>query len=185
MLALGAAKLWWAIKHSTKRISSIAAALYAAFSVLLFVGTVWIMHVGLYPTVSYYANFIRYSTGKLSQEEYYQTFNYLMKENYQIASLIRSEQPDKIFIWGTNPMLYALSDTRPVGKFTVSFHIEDLKVFDETIAQVRAEKPLYIVVMKDQQTELPGLQSLLNKQYMPVETTEHMIVWRKLNNKRV
>lgn len=185
LIALGASKCWWALKHATNRASSVVVATYSVLSLLLFVGTVWIMNVGLYPTVSYYSNFASYITGNLSQEEYFQKFNYLMKENYQISTLLKSENPDKIFIWGTNPMLYALSGTRPVGKFTVAFHIEDLKVYDQTIEQLRNEKPLYIIIMKDQQTELPGLSALLDRYYMPVETTDHMIIWRKLNNKRV
>lgn len=185
VLALGAAQAWNALKHKNTRVAAVVTAATAFLCLVMFVGTLKILHVGLYPTVSYYQKFISYSTGSLSQEEYYQSFNYLMKENYQVSQLLRSEAPDKIFIWGTNPMLYALSGTRPVGKFTVAFHIEDLDVYQETMAALLEEKPLYIIVMKNQQTPLPGLNSLLNNSYIPVKSTDHMIIWRKLNHKQV
>lgn len=183
--AAGLTEIWRLVKAKDHWGYSSAKILTATLSVALFTSVLLVMHVGFYPVMSYYATFSKYATGGLSKTAYYQTFNYLMTENYEVAPLIMAESPDKIFIWGTNPMLYALSKTRPVGRFTVAFHIEDLHVQDETMQNLRNTPPLYIIVMKDQPTSLPGLNSLLDQQYVPVKTTDHMIVWRKLANKRV
>jgi hypothetical protein len=185
IIAVGKANAWAAIKQRDFSATKVITIVLSAICFALFVWVILIMKVGFYPTVPYYQSFTAYATGSISRMEYYQRFNYLMNENYEVTPLIRSENPDKMFIWGTNPMLYALSSTRPVGKFTVAFHIEDLHVQDETIDEIRKEMPLYIVVMKDQPTLLPGLNTLLEISYMPVKVTDHMIVWRKLANKRV
>lgn len=185
IISLGLTQKWKLIKNKNYRSSTIVTILFSGFSTVVFISVLLLMKVGFYPTLPYYKNFISFATGSLPRQEYYQTFNYLMNENYKVASLIRSESPDKIFIWGTNPMLYALSGTRPASRFTVAFHIEDLGVQDETMNQVRKELPMYIVVMRDQPSQLPGLDNFLDSYYIPVETTDHMIVWRKLSHKRV
>jgi hypothetical protein len=185
IVSLGLSQVWKMLKLKQYTASTVLTIVFSVACTALFIGVLLLMKVGFYPTTPYYQNFIAFAKGSQSEQEYYQTFNYLMKENYEIAPLLKSEHPDKIFIWGTNPMLYALSDTRPVGRFTVSFHIEDLHVQGETIAELREVLPLYIVVMRDQPTELDGLDALLDSRYMPIMTTEHMIVWRKLHNKRV
>lgn len=169
------------IKNKKVTTVTIASVGSSTVAVGIFFLVLVIMKVGYYATFSYYKNFISLLTGSLNQHEYNQTFNPLMSENYEVGTLIMSESPDKIFIWGTNPALYALTKTRPVGRFTVSFHIEDLHVQDETIDQLRTEKPLYIVVMRDQVSPLPGLDSFLKSNYRPIKSTEHMVVWRKSN----
>lgn len=183
--AAGLTELWRLFKHGTHILHSSIKIVAAISSVVLFTATLLIMHVGFYPVEQYYATFLKYATGGMSQQAYYATFNYLMTENYEVAPILMSEKPDKIFIWGTNPMLYALTKTRPVGRFTVAFHIEDLHVQDETMDNLRKTPPLYVVVMKDQPTELPGLNTFLERGYMPIKFTDHMIIWRKLANKRV
>ena len=160
----------------------------ATFSFLLlgmFVSLLFIMNVGLYPTASYYQKFLALQFKQLTPEEYSYSFNYLMKDNYFIAPIIQADDTDYMFIWGTNPMLYALSDTRPVGKFTVAFHIEDLGVQDETIKAIKENPPKYIVVMKEQKSELPGLHTLLNNQYYPFADLDNMIVWKKIGFEQV
>jgi len=184
LLAMTAENVWPIAKLPQKKLGQVITLLFSGGLVSFFIATLFIMHVGLYPTWSYYRNFYAYSTGKMPRAEYFESFNYLMAENYHLAAIIKADAPDKIFIWGTNPMLYALSATRPVGRFTVAFHIEDLGVQAETIQKVREALPLYIVVMRDQNSSLPGLSALLSSKYLPFETTQHMIVWKKLSKYR-
>jgi hypothetical protein len=144
--------------------------------------TLFVFKVGLYPTMSYYKNFIDYATKRVSIQEYRQRFNPLMADTYEIAAYIKkTTMPDKrMFIWGTNPMLYALSDRRPAGRFTVAFHIQDLKTYDETMRDINATMPPVIVVMKDEHGEFPEFYALLTKKYALAETTSTMNVYRKI-----
>lgn len=88
-----------------------------------------------------------------------------MENNYQAAEVIRGLDGHRMFIWGTNPMLYALTEATPTSRFTVSFHIEDLDDHANTMAQIKEEAPTIIVVMEDEQQELPGLEEYLTTYY--------------------
>lgn len=151
-------------------------------SLTLFIGVLFALKVGLYETGSYYKNWLEFSRGKLSKTEYYQTFNYLMKDNYEAAKVIRSGSDEpSLFIWGTNPMLYALAKAVPPTRFTVSFHIADLNVYDQTIADVVEAKPKFIVVMNNEPNQLPGLGKLLSENYMINGNFDNYVLWKRIN----
>lgn len=157
-----------------------ASVVIGGFLVSFFISLLFVMNVGLYPTFNYYSRYVAMITGSLSKQAYIEDFNYLMKDNYRIAPIIKAHKSDYLFIWGTNPMLYALSDTRPVGKFTVAFHIEDLGVQAETFDALLENQPQFLIVMKDQQSELPGLKGMLKTDYYRYMELDHMIVWKKI-----
>lgn len=159
-----------------ERISTI---LYTAISLFLFFGVLITLHAGLYPTVSYYTNFWRLVTKQQTYAQYRNSFNSLMADNYAALHYLGPSRDKKLFIWGTNPTLYALVKKQPVGKFTVSFHIKDLNAYEETIQALNAYKPEYIVVMHDENTALPGLDQLLRSNYIPFEEYDHFTLWRK------
>jgi len=140
-----------------------------------------LLHVGLYSTGSYYKNWFLYMTKQHSRQEYFQTFDSLMTDNYAVAKLITTTR-DKpsLFIWGTNPMLYALTKAVPPTRFTVSFHIADLNVYEQTMQDVRSAKPEYIIVMKNETRELPGLYPLLFNEYTLNTQYQHFTLWKRL-----
>ncbi len=149
--------------------------------VTLFLLTLIGLNVRLYSNQAYYQNFFKLLTGKQSQQEYFAKFNPLVKENYQVAPIIKAktQQDNRLYIWGTNPMLYALTQTVPADKFTVSFHVKDLTAYEQTLKNIKAIKPAVIVVMKDETTPLPGLKNLLSNKYLPNHNLEHMILYLK------
>src|SRR5690606_16791118 len=75
-------------------------------------------------------------------------------QNNQVAEEIvrNSTSDERIFIWGTNPMLYALTQRVPASRFTVAFHIHDLKVYEQTLNEIKTHEPAYIVVMRKEST---------------------------------
>lgn len=182
-LGMAAEKLFDQVQHKKIVWKDIFPAFFSSGLLALFIIIMFLLNVGLYPTTSYYKKFLALSVGQMTSEEYAYSFNYLMKDNYYIAPLIKADNTDHMFIWGTNPMLYALSNTRPVGKFTVAFHIEDLGVQAETMQALNEAPPKYIVVMKEQQSQLPGLNMLLQEQYFPMANLDNMVVWKKLGLK--
>lgn len=138
-----------------------------------------LLNFGAYEMVSYYKRFAYLISGRMSPEEYRDSFNYLMKDNYDAAKIIKKSGTKEIFIWGTNPMLYALSGTNPTGRFTVSFHIKDLGVYQETMEGVRHKKPLFIVVMDDENDELEGLEEYLQQHYVINSNFTHFRLWKR------
>jgi hypothetical protein len=102
-----------------------------------------------------------------------------MPDNYAAAKIITTSADPYLFIWGTNPTLYALTQKQPTGRFTVTFHITDLNAYDETYFDLIAHKPEFIVVMRQEMAVLPGLNELLAKEYIPNNSFEHFVLWRK------
>ncbi len=134
-----------------------------------------------YGLVAYYQNFYQFVTGKISQQKYYQSFNYLMDDNYALSQFLQKQGEHKLFIWGDNPMLYALSQTIPASRFTVAFHITDLGVYDKTLEEIKQVQPKFIVVMNDAPNNFHGFYSYLNQNYIPNSTYEHMVLYKQQN----
>lgn len=133
-----------------------------------------------YETAKYYQQFYRFATGQISRESYENSFDSLVAENRQVTTLIKEMGVERMFIWGTNPLLYAQSKTIPTSRFTVSFHIKDFNDYDRTFAQIEAEAPKLIIVMKNETQEFPALSEYLAKHYISNHEYQYMILyWRK------
>lgn len=145
-------------------------------------GTTQVLGFWQYPVIEYYQRSWQYATNQITTDEYRQQFDTLMADNYRASSLIEQVDRPKLFIWGTNPMLYAMTDSFPEGRFTVAFHIEDLGLYEETLASVEEDLPHFIVVMYNQGTELPGLNELLQNQYILHEGFDNFELWKKQGN---
>ncbi len=118
-------------------------------------------------------------TGVTSFNQYQNSFNPIVADNLQAAELILKEQPKEIYIWGTNPMLYAQTKTTPSDKFTVLFHVADLNVYDQTIENVISNSPEFIIIMKDAETPPLSFQRFINNNYVPLRNLEFMTVWHR------
>jgi len=134
-----------------------------------------------YPAISYYANFIKVMTGQVSSQTYAEGFNSSIGDNTRVTEILQTSQSPSFFIWGTNPLLYAQSHTIPSSRFTVAFHIKDFNAYDETLAQVKAKQPEYIVVMKDDAQTFPALNQYLLQHYMSNTSFETMVLWKRWN----
>jgi hypothetical protein len=139
--------------------------------------TAGLLNLHPFSTSEYYGKFIKLTTGQITIEQYDQSFNHFIKDNYAAAQVIRGLNGDRIFIWGTNPMLYALTQTTPTSRFTVSFHIKDFNDHQRTLEQIMTEQPKLIVVMKDETDEFPALQNFLSLNYFPNYQYEQMTLW--------
>lgn len=161
-----------------KKLRSIS--LITALAVLILIlGVFEVLKVGLYPTISYYKRSWQLITGQMSYETYRNSFSHLMADNYRVAPQIMASKDPYLFIWGTNPTLYALTKKQPTGRFTVSFHIKDLKTYTETYWDFTEKSPEFVVVMKDEDTPLPGLEEYLTANYIPNFSYSNFVLWRK------
>lgn len=147
---------------------------------VLAVAALYLLQFRLYPFKEYYANYLKLSFGQLSEEEYAQSFNSLVGQNDVVAQEIvdNSAADDHLFIWGTNPMLYALTKRVPANRFTVAFHIHDMNVYEESLAEIKTYKPIYIVKMKNE-PDWPELESHLETHYIYALETADMILYRR------
>ena len=132
-----------------------------------------------YPTFPYYRNFIRYATGRIGWDGYLDSFG--VRRNYLISSYITQHTfaSDRIFVWGTEPSIYALSERLPVGRYAVSYHIFDFRAFDETIIAIQESPPPYIIVIEDLD-RFTQLKSYLVKYYILETTIEGASLYRRL-----
>lgn len=145
----------------------------------LFISSLILLEFRPYDTVDYYTKFYNLITNRISADDYRFSFNPFMKDNYLAAQVINKSNTKEMFIWGTNPMLYALTNTKPTGRFTVSFHIKDFDAYDETIEDLIASQPLFIAVMNDEPDILPGLDEYLQEHYITNTNYEHFMLWKR------
>lgn len=90
-----------------------------------------------------------------------------VKRNYEIADYLkqRTLPSDRIFVWGTEPSIYALSDRLPVGRYTVSYHIVDFNAYEETVVALRTRPPKYIIIIDDTE-HFSELNSFIKQDYI-------------------
>ncbi len=170
--------LGYGLEKLNKQLRIFQYASIALIAVMVF-AVMKILHVGGYPVISYYQRNLKLLTGQMSYHDYRNSFEWIMEDNYKAAEIISRSHDKYMFIWGTNPTLYALTKKQPTGRFTVSFHIIDLKVYDETFKSIVDKKPEYIVVMNNETAELPGLRAYLRDNYIANNSFEHFVLWRK------
>jgi hypothetical protein len=132
-----------------------------------------------YPIVGYYQNFISFVTNKVSLEQYIAHFDQKALSNYRVATLIKSRTKpmDKIFIWGDEPMIYALARKLPVGKYTVKYHIKDFRAEEETLKRLSNSPPRYVVITNGDE-DLPGLGLFISANYFLEDNINNTLVYR-------
>jgi len=125
----------------------------------------------VYPVLSYYQNFYSHITS-LSSSDYRNYFGSQVDDTYQISNyLIKNTATDeKIFIWGDEPYIYALSSRLPVGKFTVAYHIVDFNQFQAVSDQLKIYFPKIIIYYNQPGRNFPELERIISNYYHPVAT---------------
>lgn len=156
--------------------------LLGLLSITVFVSILLLIDVRPYPTVKYYTTFVELAQGKISAAEYNQRFDAHMKDNYAAVEVMQQCPDDHLFIWGTNPMLYALADRIPTGRFTVSFHIKDFNAFEETYADVVEKAPSFIVVMNNEESDFPQFYEYLAAEYEQTPVSfDNFKLWNRID----
>lgn len=135
-----------------------------------------------YPTLSYYQNAAKFITGNLSQEAFFSTFDQKTNNTYEVSQWLRehTEENDRIFIWGNEPMVYALSQRSPAGRYTVEFHISSFDAYEETIEALQFELPKYIIDYLHDVQSFSALYSLISKDYTYITTIGPARIYRIL-----
>jgi hypothetical protein len=139
--------------------------------VCIFVFSFLFFHFWHYPNLSYYLNFYQFALGKKNKEEYFSFFGDHAKTLYEIADYVQQHtQPEeKIFIWGTQPSIYALSRRLPVGRYTVSYHIIDFNGYQETMMALKEKSPKLIIKLEEEKRPFSQLEAFLKTDYLVVK----------------
>jgi len=134
-----------------------------------------------YKSLPYYQNFLKFAVGAESQRDYFSFFGEVNR-NYQIAQYIveRTTSDDQIFVWGTEPAIYALANRLPVGRYTVEYHIIDFNAFDETIAAFEKHPPKIVVAFPKSARSFPKLDKILVENYVLVGQIKDASIYLRL-----
>ena len=134
-----------------------------------------------YPTLSYYSNFFQFIFGQMTTREYRSSFNSYVNDVYTVGDLIRTstDPADRIFVWGTNPMLYAYSLRNPAGRFTVAFHIKDFDAHQESLDAIIETEPPVVVWMHAESDPFPELRSYLQDHYVVTGVFDTLTLYRR------
>lgn len=169
----------------------VIASIFSKFSKILVKSTfvisvialVFIIHLYqfyFYPVFSYYGNFYSYVLHLKNQTNYYSFFGSTVSQTYDIANYIKKNTtPDqKIFMWGDNSDIYALSDRLPVGRYTVAYHIVDFNAYDVTIDQLKSNPPKFIIYYPMNGRPFLQLDNFINQYYYPIKDFDSIIVYQ-------
>lgn len=155
--------------------------LITAMALLVSSGVLLALRFFPYPTVPYYENFVNYIRGALPKDQYYARFDAKTGRTYAVANWLkmRTRPHERVFLWGDEPMVYALSERIPVGRFTVMFHIASFNAWDETIQAIDREKPRFILAFHDGYT-FPALEHVLNQDYVWFDAVSGVDIYRRV-----
>lgn len=113
-----------------------------------------IIHFKPYPltkTISYYENFISYLSGKKTTYDYQIFFDSDVPRDYEISEYLnlKLSSDDRVFIFGNSAQIYVLSDTLPINRYTVAYHINTDDAKADVQESINTIRPEYIVVLPD------------------------------------
>lgn len=132
-----------------------------------------------YPTLSYYENFVKFTTAQKSHKDYFAYFDKKTNRNYKIAEFLASSSKpeDKVFIWGDSPSIYALAKRLPPTKYVTRYHINDFSSKREIFGELTSEKPKFIIILPEDD-RFAEINSYLMTRYILVEEIEEAKIWK-------
>jgi len=135
-----------------------------------------------YPTASYYVRFVRFSVGQMNRESYLRTFGNHVPRDYKIAEFIvqSTERNEKIFVWGGDAVIYALSRRLPPIKYVANYHINDYSSKEEVVRALVKDKPKLIVLLPETPS-FPQIIPLLRESYILVSTFDSAEIWIQIS----
>ncbi len=126
----------------------------------------------------YYGNFIGYTMQQKSTAQYDTFFDKVTIRNATLAQYINNTKKpnDRVFIWGDIPQIYMITNTLPLGRFIVAYHMDSSASNMKETAMILAQiKPKYIIIFPNE----PALPYSLN-QYTPRLTIDRTTIYEKI-----
>ncbi len=151
---------------------------------LVFVASFNLFHFWSYKNLPYYSNFYQFALRMKSREEYFADFDGRANDIYQVANYLKTHTlpSEKIFIWGSDPFIYALAQRLPVGRYTASYHIIDFNGYQETLDELEKQKPKYLVIDLEEKRPFPELYPFVEREYIFEEQINDFQIFHRLFN---
>lgn len=152
------------------------------FSIFFFALILFKFNFYFYPVFKYYSNFYSYAFKQKSLADYRNYFGSQINEVYEISSYVKSNtsNTDKIFVWGDQPYIYALSDRLPSSRYTVAYHIIDFNGYESTMNKIKAHLPKFIIYYQMSNRSFSELDEFISKYYYIDKVFNDAIIF-KLN----
>ncbi|MFI5240961.1 MAG: hypothetical protein ACHQUA_00850, partial [Microgenomates group bacterium] len=135
-----------------------------------------------YPTGAYYARFIKFATGSINKETYFNQFSPNTNRNYAIADfLVKSTMPnEKVFMWDNDsPTVYALSRKLPPVKYVADYHVIDYWDKKEMAKALAQNMPKFIILTSNH--PLPEIYPMLSTNYILIQQIENAEIWSRVD----
>ena len=135
----------------------------------------------LYPVVPYYQRFISFALSGITKEEYFSGFGSHIPRNYKVADFITSSTKpnEKIFVWGDDSVIYALTKRLPPIKYVTDYHIKDFSSPEYVINTLNTTMPSFIVILPNS-PNFPELDRFIKRNYGLIETIDEAKIWKLL-----
>ncbi|QQS39029.1 hypothetical protein IPM62_00205 [Candidatus Woesebacteria bacterium] len=135
-----------------------------------------------YPSAPYYVRYLDFVSGKITLDQYRSAFGNNVNVDYKVARFVidNTTKDDKIFVWGDNAAIYAITNRFPPFKYVVDYHINDFSTQEDTIQALNADLPKFIVILPNSQ-EFPDLVGLIKSKYGTETLIDGAQIWRLLN----
>ena len=139
-----------------------------------------------YPTTTYYLRFINLVSKNITKEDYLNSFGGNTIRNYKTSHYINlaTSENDKVFVWGDNTTIYALSKRFPPIKYVADYHIKDFSSNDEVISALSNDLPKLIVVTPDG-SNFPELANLIQNNYFQIEDIQGAKIYKLLSSENI
>lgn len=134
-----------------------------------------------YPIVPYYQNFLTWTLKRETTEQYFSYFGNQVNRTYKVAKYLKllTRPEDRIFIWGDEPSIYALSGRLPAGRYTAAYHVVDFNGYDETVSAIRNRKPPIVIIFSGESRPFPQLFSELSSRYIPTTIIDDATIYQR------
>jgi hypothetical protein len=135
-----------------------------------------------YPNLPYLSNYYAYLLKFKNQDQYFNFFDPQTNAIYQTAAYIRTRTnpTEKIFVWGDQPAIYALSDRLPIGRYTVTYHIKDFNGWQEAMRAISDNPPRYLISITEIKESFPALSLFLSEKYRLQEQFGQIKIFHKI-----
>ena len=136
-----------------------------------------------YPTITYYQRFLKFTTQKITKEEYFNGFSPNVNNSYEIADFISksAQKDDKVFVWGNDSSaIYSLSRHLPPTKYVADYHFVDFSNKEETINMLGQTLPKFIIITQNS-FPFPELNVFVNENYYIISEIGSAQIWLYLN----
>jgi len=136
-----------------------------------------------YPTASYYSRFVRFATGRISRNEYFNSVDSNTVRNYQIADFLATSSvpSDRVFMWDpASPTVYALARRLPPIKYVVPYHVNDYSTKAVIAKEIIAKPPKFIILTSG--NSYPEIGGLIRSKYVLITQIGNADIYVRRNS---